>query len=91
MLARPAPETQVSRPEDRLISPETIESSKSMWDSDLRDSCDPAFVALALPLEGVLRDSGSTMKHFAVLLAGFAFSAATLHAQSSSSNVPESH
>ena len=91
MLARPAPETQVSRPEDRVISAEMDVSSKSMWHSQLRDSSNAASVALALPLEGVLRDSGSTMKHIAALLAGFALSAATLHAQSSSSNVPESH
>ena len=62
-----------------------------MWDSGLRDSRNLAFVALPLPLEGVLHDSGSSMKYLAALLAGFALSAATLHAQSSSSNVPESH
>jgi hypothetical protein len=91
MLARPAPETQESRPEDKLLSAEMLASCKSMWNSDLRDSRNPALVALPLPLEGMLRDSGSTMKHFAALLAGFALSAATLHAQSSSSNVPDSH
>jgi hypothetical protein len=62
-----------------------------MWDSDLPDLRNPAFVALPLPLEGMLHDSGSSMKHFAVLLAGFALSAATLHAQASSNSVPESH
>ena len=91
MLARPAPETRVSRSEDRAIVAEMLASDKCMWDSGLRDWRNPGFVALALPLEGMLRDSGSTMKHFAALLAGFALSAATLHAQSSSSGVPESH
>src|SRR3569623_1501734 len=66
-------------------------SDKCLWDSSLLDWRNRSFVALALPLEGRLRDSGSTMKHFAALLAGFALSAATLHAQSSSSSVPESH
>jgi hypothetical protein len=91
MLARPAPETRVSRSEDRAIRVEMQALDNSLWDSGLRDWRNPGFVALALPLEGMLRDSGSTMKHFAALLAGFALSAATLHAQSSSSGVPESH
>lgn len=90
MLARPAHGTQVSRPEDRAISAEMRASANFMWDSGLRDSRNPAFVALALPLKGMLHDSGSSMKHFAILLAGVAFSAATLHAQSSS-GVPENH
>jgi hypothetical protein len=91
MLARPAPETRVSRSEDRAIRAEKLASDKYLWDSRLRDWRNPGLVALALPLEGMLRDSGSTMKHFAALLAGLALSAATLHAQSSSSSVPESH
>jgi hypothetical protein len=91
MLARPAPETRVSRSEDRAIPAEMLASDKSLWDSVLRDTRNRGLVALALPLEGMLRDSGSTMKHFAALLAGFAFTAATLHAQSTSSGVPESH
>jgi hypothetical protein len=91
MRSRPARETRVSRSEDRAIVAEMITSDKSLCNSGLRDWRNPGFVALALPLEGMLRDSGSTMKHFAALLAGFAFSAATLHAQSSSSGVPESH
>src|SRR4029078_12184631 len=36
-------------------------------------------------------DTGSSMKHFALLVASLAMSAATLHAQSSTNNVPESH
>jgi hypothetical protein len=66
-------------------------SANSMWDSALRDTHNPAIVAPTLLLEGMLHDSGSSMKHLAVLLAGLALSAATLHAQSSSSSVPESH
>jgi flagellar biosynthesis GTPase FlhF len=81
----------VSRSEDRAIVAEMRSPDKCLWDSGLREWRNPGFVALALPLEGTLRDSGSTMKHFAALLAGFAFSAATLYAQSSSSGVPESH
>jgi len=91
MRSRPAPETRVSRSEDRAIVAEMFTSDKCLWNSGLRDWRNPEFVALALPLEGMLRDSGSTMKHFAALLAGFAFSAATLHAQSPSNDVPESH
>jgi hypothetical protein len=81
----------VSRSEDRAILVEMSAPYKYLWHSNLCDRGNPEFVALALPLEGRLRDSGSTMKHFAALLAGFALSAATLHAQSSSSSVPESH
>jgi hypothetical protein len=91
VLARPAPGTQLSRSEDRAISIDIQLVSKSLFDSGLQYSRNPAIVALALPLEGMLHDSGSTMKRFAVLLAGLALSAATLHAQSSSSGVPESH
>jgi hypothetical protein len=91
VLARPAPGTQLSRSEDRAIFIDIQLVSKSLFDSGLQYSRNPAIVALALPLEGMLHDSGSTMKHFAVLLAGLALSAATLHAQSSSSGVPESH
>jgi type IV secretory pathway VirB10-like protein len=68
-----------------------LASANSMWDSDLRDLRNPALVALPLPLEGMLYDSGSSMKHLAVFLAGFALSTATLHAQASSTSVPESH
>jgi hypothetical protein len=61
-----------------------------MWDSDLRELYIPAFVALPLPLEGMLHDPGSSMKYLAILVAGLALSTATLHAQASNS-VPESH
>jgi hypothetical protein len=81
----------VSRSEDRAIFTDLLPLSKSLCNSGLRDLRNPAIVALALPLEGMLHDSGSTMKRFAALLAGFALSAATLHAQSNSSGVPESH
>jgi hypothetical protein len=91
MLARPAQGTQVSRPEDRAIFVQMLASANSMWDSDLRYLRNPAFVALPLPLEGVQHDSGSSMKHLAILLAGFALSTATLQAQASSASVPESH
>jgi hypothetical protein len=91
MLARPARGTQVSRSEDRAIFVQTLALANSLWDSDLRDLRNPVLVALPLPLEGMLHDSGSSMKHFAILLAGFALSAATLNAQASSNSVPESH
>lgn len=91
MLARPAHGTQLSRPEDRALFVQTIASANSKWDSDLRDLRNPAFVALPLLLEGVLHDSGSSMKHLAILLAGVALSTATLHAQAPSNSVPESH
>ena len=81
----------MSRSEDRVISTDLLPLSKSLFNRGLRDSPNPAIVALALPLEGMLHDSGSTMKRFAALLAGFALSAATLHAHSNSSGVPESH
>ena len=58
---------------------------------DLSDIHAPGKVALPLPLEGMLYDSGSSMKYFAVLCAGFAISTAALKAQSSPSGVPESH
>jgi hypothetical protein len=90
MLARPARGTQVSRREDRAIFVQMLESANSVWDSDLRELHIPAFVALPLPLEGMLHDPGSSMKHLAILVAGLALSTATLHAQASNS-VPESH
>jgi hypothetical protein len=49
------------------------------------------FVARALPLEGTLHDSGSSMKHLAVLFAGFAISTTALQAQTAPSGVPDSH
>ena len=91
LLVRPACGTQVSRPEDRAIPAQLLASSNFLWHSGLRVSHAPVIVALPLPLEGALHDTGSSMKHFAVLIAGLAFSSATLHAQSASSNVPDSH
>lgn len=81
----------MSRTEDIAIPAQSSASAKLLSFSDLHILRNPAFVALPLPLEGVLHDTGSSMKHLAVLFAGFAFSAATLHAQSSSNNVPDSH
>jgi hypothetical protein len=91
MLTRPTRGTEVSRPEDRAASARMPSLPNSLWDSNLRLPSNPAFVALPLPLEGVLHDSGSSMKHLAALFAGFALCAATLPAQSSTNNVPESH
>jgi hypothetical protein len=62
-----------------------------MWHKELCEHSKPRIVARTLPLKGVLHDSGSSMKHLAVLLAGFAIFAATLEAQASSSSVPDSH
>jgi hypothetical protein len=91
MRVRPAHGTWVSCSEDRAIAAQMLVLANSMWGSGLRDPRSPGFVALTLPLGSVLHDSGSSMKHFATLIAGFAFSAATLHAQSSPNSVPESH
>jgi hypothetical protein len=80
----------VSRTEDRTIFADSVASANSPQHSDLRDLGQPGSMALPLPLEGMLHDSGSSMKHLALLLAGFALSSATLHAQSSP-GVPDSH
>lgn len=89
--ARPAHGTTVSRPEDIDISTHVFASAKPLCVNNLHFLHDPALVALPLPLEGVLHDTGSSMKHLALLVASLALSAATLHAQSSTNNVPESH
>lgn len=89
--ARPAHGTTVSRPEDIDISAHVLASAKPLCVNNLHFMHDPALVALPLPLEGVLHDTGSSMKHLALLVASLAFSATTLHAQSSTNNVPESH
>ena len=81
----------MSSTEDIDISPQMLESAKPLCINNLHFTNDPAFVALPLPLEGVLHDTGSSMKHFALLVASLAMSAATLHAQSSTNNVPVSH
>ena len=81
----------MSRSEDIEISAQMPASAKSLCINNLHILRDPEFVALPLPFEGVLHDSGSSMKHLALMVAGFAFSAATLQAQSSTNNVPESH
>lgn len=89
--ARPARGTRVSRTEDIDISSQMLASAKPLCVNNLHLIPEPVFVALPLPLESALHDTGSSMKHLAILVAGFAFSAATLHAQSSTNNVPESH
>jgi hypothetical protein len=89
--ARPAHGTGVSRTEDIDISTQMLASAKPLCFNNLHFTPGPVFVALPLPLESALHDTGSSMKHLAILVAGFAFSAATLHAQSSTNNVPESH
>lgn len=89
--ARPAHGTTVSRPEDIDISTHVFASAKPLCVNNLHFMHDPTLVALPLPLEGVLHDTGSSMKHLALLVASLALSAATLHAQSSTNNVPESH
>jgi hypothetical protein len=66
-------------------------AAKSIWGNELPKPYNPVIVALALPLEAVLHDSGSSMKRLAALITGFAISAATLQAQASSSGVPASH
>lgn len=81
----------MSRPEDIDISAQMLASDKSLCFKNLHIVHRPVFVALPLPLEGVLHDTGSSMKHLALLVAGLAFSAATLRAQSSTNNVPETH
>jgi len=89
--ARPAHGTGVSRTEDIDISTQMLASAKPLCVNNLHFTPGPVSVALPLPLESALHDTGSSMKHLAILVAGFAFSAATLHAQSSANNVPESH
>jgi len=89
--ARPAHGTRVSRTEDIDISTQMLASAKPLCVNNLHFTPGPVSVALPLPLESALHDTGSSMKHLAILVAGFAFSAATLHAQSSANNVPESH
>jgi hypothetical protein len=81
----------VSRSEDTTVSGDSFELINSLQAKALRDQRGTRFVALPLPLEGVLHDSGSSMKHLALLLASIALYSATLEAQSSSSSVPESH
>jgi hypothetical protein len=80
----------MSRSEDRTICAESVAPAKSLRHIYLRDQSQPGIMAFPLPLESVLHDSGSSMKHLALLLAGFALSSATLQAQSSS-GVPDSH
>lgn len=59
--------------------------------NDLRDDIATGVLALPLLWVGVRHDSGSSMKHLAVLIAGLAISAATLEAQGSPASVPDSH
>ena len=92
LTARPAHWTRVSRQEDRTICGDSFVLINSIQARALRDQRCTRIVALPLPLQGVLHDSGSSMKHLALLLASFALCSATLEAQSSSSSsVPESH
>ncbi len=81
----------MSRSEDRTIRLELPVSVNSFVISDLCDARQSRSVALPLPVAGVLHDSGSSMKHLAILFAGFAISTAALEAQTSPSGVPESH
>ena len=80
----------MSRTEDRTICAESVAPAKPLHYKHLHNHGEPGIVAFPLPLESVLHDSGSSMKHLALLLAGFALSSATLQAQSSS-GVPDSH
>ena len=88
--ARPARWTRVSRPEDTAIYGDSFVLRNSIQASVLRDQRRTRIVALPLPLESVQHDSGSVMKHLALLFAGFALYSVTLEAQSSS-GVPDSH
>src|SRR5450755_3532484 len=88
---RPAHWTLVSRTEDRAICVELSVSTKAFVPSDLHHVRQPRIVARALPLEGALHDSGSSMKHLAVLFAGIAISTTALQAQTAPSGVPDSH
>ena len=63
----------------------------SLSSNDLRDVLGLRVLALPLLWEDVRHDSGSSMKHLAVLIAGLAISAAVLEAQGSPSGVPDSH
>src|SRR5665213_883641 len=67
----------------------TIHNSLSC--KDLRNDHATGVLALPLPWEVVRHDSGSSMKHLAVLIAGLAISAAVLEAQGSPTGVPDSH
>lgn len=67
----------------------TIHNSLSF--KGLRNDNATGVLALPLPWEGVRHDSGSSMKHLAVLIAGLAISAAVLEAQGSPTGVPDSH
>ncbi len=89
-LSRPACGIAVSRQEDTKISERLSLLANSLSIEYLRDSRRPRFVALPLPSEGVLYDSGSSMKHLALLLSIFTLSTAA-HAQASPSSMPESH
>ena len=81
----------MSRTEDRAIRVELTVSAKPFVPSDLHHVREARFVARPLPLEGMLHDSGSSMKHLAVLFAGLAISTTALQAQTVPSGVPESH
>jgi hypothetical protein len=89
-IASPARWTRVSRSEDRTIGVELVALFNSIYDTRLRDRRNPRFVALPLPLTGVLHDSGSSMKHLALIFFGFALYVAPLRAQAAP-GVPESH
>jgi hypothetical protein len=74
----------------RLLSHSTA-ICNSLSRNGLRDGLGLSVVALPLLWEEVRHDSGSSMKHLAVLIAGLAISAAVLEAQGSPSGVPDSH
>jgi len=63
----------------------------SLLFNGLRNDIATGVLALPLPWEGVRHDSGSSMKHLAVLIAGLAVFAAVLEAQGSPAGVPDSH
>ena len=83
--------TPLSRPEDSASESQSVSIYNQLSLKELHKVFQAGVVALPLPWDGVRYDSGSSMKHLAVLLAGLAFSTATLEAQGSPGGVPDSH